>query len=66
MSQVAKDLGKGEVFKHVNKLLSKFAHPTALSIVWNGEQAEDRLKQKFYDLGMRISEGTLQMLSTRE
>ena len=35
VSEAAKTLGKGEAFKHFNKLLSKFAHPTALTLIGN-------------------------------
>jgi hypothetical protein len=63
VSKIAKDVGKGEVFKYLNKLLSKFAHPTALSIIYNGGETENRLRQKFYDVGMRLSEEILKLLT---
>jgi len=62
VSKIAKDLGKGEVFKYLNKLLSKFAHPTALSIIYIGGQAERGITEKFSTLGMRMSEATLKVL----
>jgi hypothetical protein len=66
VGKVAKELGKGDEFRHINKLLSKFAHPTALSVIERKSEANGLLKQKFHDMGrsfakeaLRIIEGTL-------
>lgn len=60
----AKHLGQEEAYKCTNKLLSKFAHPTALLIVSSrGDSAvQDMLKNKFYALGIANSNGALAFL----
>ena len=66
VSDAARELGKGEPFRVTNKLLSKYAHPTALQVVYNGGEAEEILKEKFYDLGMALSKGALSLLANRQ
>lgn len=48
----AKSLGLGTHYKHYNKLLSKFAHPTAFSILERNSAASPKLKTKFYEIGV--------------
>lgn len=65
VSEAAKTLGKGEDFKHFNKLLSKFAHPTALTLIGNSGGYEMELRQKFYDLGKALGRDILRDLPNR-
>jgi hypothetical protein len=60
----ATELGKGEAFKYSNKLLSKFAHPTALHVVTSTSNSEalDYLMSKFYKLGSAMGEGQLRFI----
>jgi hypothetical protein len=62
VSKIAKQAGKGEEFKHINKLLSKFAHPTALSVIERESEANAKLKQKFYEMGYRFAKATLNII----
>lgn len=64
VSSAAKELGKAEAFKHSNKLLSKFAHPTALHIVSSSSSspATEYLMSKFYNLGTGLGQGELRYL----
>jgi len=66
VGKIARELGRGDEFRHINKLLSKFAHPTALCVIERRSEANGLLKQKFHDMGtnfakeaLRIIEGTL-------
>ena len=58
----AKKLGRGDDFKYRNKLFSKFAHPTALSVIYQSKEIEATLKSKFYAVGIRMAEGTIRYL----
>lgn len=62
VSKVAKQLGVGDVFKNLNKLFSKFAHPTALSIIYTDGAVCDKLRDKFYNIGAEMAENTLKAL----
>jgi hypothetical protein len=64
VSSAAKELGKAEAFKHSNKLLSKFAHPTALHIVSSTGSSKpiDYLIGQFYKLGTGLGQGELRYL----
>ena len=62
VAQVAKQLGQEVTFRHYNKLLSKFAHPTALSVVNSGRESTEMLKRKFYELGVKLGGMTLEAL----
>jgi hypothetical protein len=62
VSSVAKKLGRGEAFKHVNKTLSKYAHPTALAIFSPGGNAQEALRTKFYQLGINSADSALWFL----
>jgi hypothetical protein len=62
VSKIAKELGKGLEFQNLNKLLSKFAHPTALSVINNHAAANDTLKHKFHRIGASIGAHTLDLI----
>ena len=62
VSKAATEVGKGAAFRDVNKLLSKFAHPTALSIVYSNSETIDTLRKKFYGVGRRLGEDTLNQI----
>jgi hypothetical protein len=62
VSKVARQLGVGEVFRNLNKLFSKFAHPTALSIIYTDGAVSDKLRDKFYNIGVEMAENTLKTL----
>ena len=57
---VARGLGFGVEFHHTNKLLSKFAHPTALSVIYDREIPP--LSEKFYKLGMFLGTQTIKLI----
>ena len=59
VSNVAQGLGRGQEFKSLNKLLSKFAHPTALSVIDDNSKANEVLKQKLFSLGHAMAKRTL-------
>ncbi len=52
---VAKNLGMSIRFKYLNKMLSKFAHPTALAILSTDSNVHNLLRQKFYEIGISAS-----------
>ncbi len=58
----AEKLGKKKQFVVTNKLLSKFAHPTAMAIVGKGTPAASLLKSRFYTLGKTLGDGALTYL----
>ena len=62
VSAAAKALGKGQEFRSVNKVLSKFAHPTALAVIFDNEKARQTFREKFYAIGLRLADETLKML----
>jgi hypothetical protein len=51
-----------EEFKNANKLLSKFAHPTALSVIHNNKNAIAVLQGKFYEFGARLGERAMSLI----
>ncbi len=59
VSMIARELGKGPEFQSFNKLLSKFAHPTALSVINSRSAVNDVLKEKFYQMGTNLGSNTL-------
>ena len=63
VSSVAKKLGRGEVFKHLNKTFSKYAHPTALAIFSQGGSGQDAVRTKFYELGITLADSAIQFLN---
>jgi hypothetical protein len=62
VSSVAKKLGRGDVFKYLNKMFSKYAHPTALAIFSAGGSAQELLRQKFHELGINLADSALHFL----
>jgi len=62
VSAVARELGHAQEFRTLNKMLSKFAHPTALAVIFDNDQVKDRFREKFYAIGLRLAEETLKML----
>jgi len=65
VEDAAKDLGLGNKFKHYNKLLSKFAHPTAFAILHGDPEAAAKLKQKFYVMGSGWAKDSLALIEAR-
>jgi hypothetical protein len=64
VSAVAKTLGRGDVFKHLNKIFSKYAHPTALAIFSKGSPtSEEALLKKLHELGSTLAESALTILN---
>jgi hypothetical protein len=64
VSTVAMKLGRDDVFKHLNKMFSKYAHPTALAIFSaTGGTAEEALRKKFHELGRTLAESALTILN---
>ena len=63
VSQAAEELGIKDFYDKNCKILSKYVHPTAMSVVarFRGK-AEDRARNQFFDLGRAISEDALTLL----
>jgi hypothetical protein len=57
---VAKQLGQGDMFRYTNKLFSKFAHPTALSVIYGDRGTLKTMRDKFYNIGVDMAEASLQ------
>lgn len=55
VADVAKTLGRGEMFLGLNKVLSKFAHPTAFTVLTNTEPTEKILLEKFLNIGEQLA-----------
>jgi hypothetical protein len=66
VAKAAKEIGKAEAFRDVNKLLSKFAHPTAMSTLHSGSDTIDKLKQQFYGVGKRLAQESLSSIARFE
>lgn len=62
ISTVAQKLGVGEAYTHFNRLLSKFAHPTALVVIHGAGSSEPVLRGKFHALGIGIARDSLQFI----
>lgn len=65
VSNIAKSLGKGEEFKYLNKLFSKYAHPTALAIVGRDAETVGKVKEKFYMIGSAMARELLLAIETK-
>lgn len=52
VSAAAKEVGAAEEFKTYNKLLSKFAHPTAMLVFSNRKESDEQVKKNFYQFAM--------------
>jgi hypothetical protein len=63
VSKVAKELGQDDLFKGYNKLLSKFAHPTALLVIQGGAPVLDGIKVKIHAMGVELGTQTLQFIA---
>ena len=63
MNKIANSLGREDTYKYFNKLLSKFAHPTAIAIFSLGSDTEQRLRAKFYELGRNLGGSALVFLN---
>jgi hypothetical protein len=48
----AREVEAAEQFKIYNKLLSKFAHPTAMLVFANRKDSDEQVKKNFYALAM--------------
>jgi hypothetical protein len=55
----AKELKRERLFKHFNKTLSKFAHPTAIAIFSLGGDTETLLRDKFQSAGLFFAKAGL-------
>ena len=63
VSKVAKQLGHSDIFRTLNKLLSKFAHPTAMLILYNPTDSSlVSLRGKFFALGLHLGQKALTFL----
>lgn len=62
VSDIAKELGHGEMFKNVNKLLSKFAHPTAMAVMTSMKEYEKPFRDKFFETGTACSKIALRLI----
>lgn len=51
VSEIAKSAGRTDSYKYINKLLSKFAHPTAIAVFSLGSDIENGLRNQFHELG---------------
>jgi acyl-CoA-binding protein len=63
VSQAAEELGIKDFYDKNCKILSKYVHPTAMSVIarFRGK-GEDRARKEFFDLGREISEDALTLL----
>jgi hypothetical protein len=52
------------MFSNFNRLLSKFTHPTAISVFATKEEFEVSLKKNFYDAGVACGNNALSILSS--
>jgi hypothetical protein len=59
VSNAAKEIGYGLLFKHLNKTFSKFAHPTAFAILSLGSKEEQLIKEKAQKMGMHLADAAL-------
>jgi len=62
VSRIAKSLGRGDIFKHFNKTLSKYAHPTALA-VFSDRDTREALRETFYKMGINSADSGLRFLN---
>jgi len=62
VSAAAKEIGMSQEFRDFNKLLSKFAHPTALSVIFDHEETLAKLREKFFTFGLNIASQSLRTL----
>jgi hypothetical protein len=58
VASAAKELGRGPLFRHMNKTLSKFAHPTAFAIFSRGDN-DSLLRDKFRSVGLFFAQAAL-------
>ena len=65
VEDAAISLGYGNKFKHYNKLLSKFAHPTAFSVLERDPESTVKLKQKFYEIGSGWAKESLALIEAK-
>jgi hypothetical protein len=65
VSEAAVEVGQGKNFSSLNKLFSKFAHPTALalnSVAVEGIEADDPLRDMFFIDGVDAAVRPLTMI----
>jgi hypothetical protein len=64
VSAAAKEVGMGDLWKYLNKVLSKFAHPTALLVIAmpHAGERELKLKQGFCESARLGSKNALEMI----
>jgi hypothetical protein len=63
VANAAKAVGLDEMFKHSNKLYSKFAHPTALMVMTPMEEFEQGFKNIFLDGGRAAGVQALRLIA---
>jgi len=61
VSTVAENLGRGDQFQTFNKILSKFAHPTAVA-VFASDEFNKAIRDKFREWGMAMAVDALRRL----
>jgi hypothetical protein len=54
VANIARTLGREKMFRSFNKVLSKFAHPTALTVMNVNANARMIMLQKFQDIGKHL------------
>lgn len=65
VSEAATDIGLKDFYEKNNKVLSKYVHPTAMSIVAHMRgKGLDLVRKQFFDLGKEIAEDALQKLDS--
>jgi hypothetical protein len=63
VNEIAQSAGRADTYKYFNKLLSKFAHPTAIAVFSLGSDKEKGLRDKFYELGKNFGMSALAFLN---
>jgi hypothetical protein len=63
VATAAKRLGRGVFFKHLNKIFSKFAHPTAIAVIQSNQDVAQLLSEKYHKLGMELGEFSLRLIA---
>jgi hypothetical protein len=58
-SDAAKEIGQKALFTRWNKVMSKFAHPTAIFILGDLGEHETRFREQFYSVGCYLATKTV-------
>ena len=63
VATAAKKLGRGEFFKHLNKIFSTFAHPTAIAVIQHDTDIAQLLSDNYHKLGVQLGEISLRLIA---